>query len=166
MLQALLNQLNSVLRSKIKFYHELKTTLVEEKKVIGKGNIVRYQEFLLKKESAIKRIGDLGRKRKVILSKIAQEMGLVYNDISLLKIIQKANGPIGTKLAQSRKKLIELINAIDSLHTYNGKLVLKTSESNEKLLGFFNALNKSSSYAHDGKVGKTNEKSWMLSAEA
>lgn len=160
-----LNQLNIVLDVKIKLYEDLKNLLVEEKSVMEKVNISVYQKFLLKKELILKKLRDLEDKRKALLAKIAQEMEISFNDISLSKIIKKTDGPMGAKLIQSRKQLIKLINSIDKLQTHNERLVCRISDSNNKVLGFFNRFNKNSSYAADGKMGRSTSKSWMLNAQ-
>lgn len=165
MIKESLNRLDLILNIKIKLYLELRIILLEEKNVIGKGNISLFQKFLLKKELILKKLRDLEEKRKTVLIKIAREMDISFDDISLSKIIKKTNGSIGAKLIQSRKQLVELVNVIDKLHTYSERLVSRASESNNRVLGFFNHFNKNSSYASDGKIGDSNRKSWMLNAE-
>ncbi|HJP18082.1 MAG TPA: flagellar export chaperone FlgN [Nitrospinota bacterium] len=165
MLKTSLNQLELLLNIKIKLYQGLRNILIEEKNVIGKGNISLFQKFLLKKELILKKLRDLEENRKTILIKIALEMDISFDDISLSKIIKNTNGSTGAKLAQSRKQLIELVNAIDKQLTYNEKLVSKSSKSNNRVLGFFNRFNKNFSYASDGKIGHSVHKSWMLNAE-
>lgn len=163
----MLNQLDQILKDKIKLYQALKTILQEEKNVLGKGNISQFQNFLTKKELIIKKLRDLEEKRKAALKEIAHEMNLSFEGISLSKIIKKASGPISLKLKKSRIQLIELINSINKLNLYNEKLVSKSSLSNEKILAFFSCFYKGSSYAQDGKIGNSNPtKSWMLNAEA
>ncbi len=165
MIKESFNQLDLILNIKIKLYRELRIILLEEKNVIGKGNISLFQKFLSKKELILKKLRGLEEKRKTVLIKIAREMDVSCDDIYLSKIIKKATGSIGAKLTQSRKQLIELVNAIDKLHTYNEKLVSRSSESNSRVLGFFNRFNKNSSYASNGKIGHSVRKSWMLNAE-
>lgn len=163
----MLNQFNQILKDKIKLYQELKTILQEEKNVLVKGNISRFQNFLTKKELIIKKLRDIEEKRKTVLKEIAHEMGLPFEGISLSKIIKKASSPISVELKKSRIQLIELINSIDKLNLYNEKLVSKSSLSNEKILDFFSCFYKGSFYAQDGKIGSSNPtKSWMLNAEA
>lgn len=161
----MLSQLHQALVHKIRLYEDLKAALDEEKKVIRKGNIALFQKFLLKKEIIVKKLRNLEDKRKDILIKIADDMGLSFDDISLSKITKKANGPIVDKLKQARKQLFELINAIDKLNMYNEKLISNSSLSNEKFIAFFNSFNKSSSYAPNGKIGNSTPKRWVLNAE-
>ena len=165
MLKASLNQLDLILNIKINLYRELRIVLLEEKNVIEKGNISLFQKFLLKKELILKKLRDLEEKRKAVLVKIARELNISFDDISLSKILKKTNGSIGAKLAQSRKQLIELVNAIERLQKYSERLISKVSESNNRVLGFFNHFNKNSSYASNGKIGDSSRKSWMLNAE-
>ncbi len=65
----MLNQLNNLLKEKIKLYHELKSLLQEEKNVIGESKITLLQEFLSRKELIVKKLRDLEEKRKSLLIK-------------------------------------------------------------------------------------------------
>lgn len=164
--ESLIDSLLSVLTKEVEVYEELRSTIHEERGVIGRPSLDLLSENNNKKETCILKARMLEEVRANIVKKIARRLDREEKDINI-SLLTSYTEKDQTKALKSRQKsLLPLIQSIKEANEMNqGLLDYSLSYVRNSMNFINNLLSTGAGYAHTGKLKANNTNGRILNRE-
>ncbi len=122
-------QLDDLVEKKTVYYGQLIDILNEEWRHIGENSLDMLESLLTRKETLLITIQELNLQREQVVHEIANQFGLVPEDITLKDIISLPGNPFKSRLQHFRRVLRSQIDSINRTNQANRKLVRQSART-------------------------------------
>ena len=166
-MSVLLKHLLKIMEKKTKLYKKFVSLLQDEWKCIAEYSIEALESTIVKKDDLANQLLTLESERKRIMKKVALGLKISHGGLTMKNLLKIQNSPINSRLAQSRKNLLNQIQAVNNLNSSVRNLMDQSSSSFRKSLVHLHSVGAtaSSPYHANGQIEKSKIFSRMLSVD-
>jgi hypothetical protein len=100
-----------------------------------RGDLEGLQQALSQQQQAATTAVELGRRRQLLRARLAAQLGLPVDQVTLRTLADQATGTLRGRLLKSRQRLLDMAADIERLSRGNQALVQQSMELLQKLLG-------------------------------
>lgn len=139
-LEALVDNLLSILHQEIALYQGLSGLLHEERRVMAELSLEGLYLSNNQKETLLLRLKVLERARLELIDKIAPLIGLSQGEMTISGLIDRINDPQKSGLLSCYARLSSLVESIEEINHINGLLIEKSLSYIKGSISFLNSL--------------------------
>jgi flagellar biosynthesis/type III secretory pathway chaperone len=163
----LYNNLEDLLKQKIRLYEKFIQLLKEEWVCVSKYSYDSLQEITAKKEDQVMQMQALENSRSCLMKKIAEQLKIRQSSLTLKKLIQIKDNSNKNNLARCRQKLLTQIKEINEWSGKVKKLMDHSALSLKKSMAFIHSEDEKeySPYLANGQVMQGRVEGRMLSMD-
>ncbi len=127
-------ELATVVNDEVRVFHRLLDVLREEQRAIVEDDIEAIERCVEAQQEVGVMAHQLEAKRQRVVGRLAQQLDMDADNVSLIRLVEVLGGTRGEELAQMREKLLELNGKIRSVSANNAFLIRQSLRYTERCL--------------------------------
>ncbi len=149
-----ISEMADILSRNIELYEQMAEQLDKERHDFVSHSVENLNENLKRKEAIVLKLRTLEETRQGVVRSVAKVVEVDKKELTLLKLIELATGPLKKRLTALRQKLKEVIEKTNELNYFNRGLIERLMKLNyaaaERLQ---NLIEPEDTYVRHGKAG-------------